>query len=83
MAKLMMTVQWRGSAPTIDEIQQLFSLTDEEIDKSFGVVEVDPDDQTYTFLVEETSVSKVQSGVDATVEGPFSNPRIEPFGPPQ
>jgi hypothetical protein len=83
MAKVMMNVQWRGKAPTLNEIQQLFSLTDEEIDKSFGLIEVDPDKHVYTVLVEETSVPKLQSRGDVTVEGPFSNPRIEPFGPPQ
>lgn len=84
MADLMMTVQWPGKAPTIDEIQQRFSLSDEEISKSFGVVEVDPNEHIYTFLVNENSVSKIlQSGAEVKVEGPFSNPRIEPFGPPE
>lgn len=83
MAELMMTVHWPGKAPTIDEIQQRFSLTEEEINKSFGVVEVDPGEHIYTFLVNETAVSKIHSQSDVKVEGPFSNPRIEPFGPPE
>lgn len=83
MAEVMMNVRWPGKVPTIEDIQQRFSLTDEEISKSFGVVEVDPDEHIYTFLVNENSVSKIQSGNNVKVEGPFSNPRIEPFGPPE
>jgi hypothetical protein len=83
MAKVMMTVRWQAGAPTIGDIKQRFSLTDKEIDSTFGVVEVDPDEHIFTFLVEENSASKVKSGVDISVEGPFSNPRIEPFGPPE
>jgi len=82
MTDLMMTVQWPGKAPTIDEIQQRFSLTNEEISKSFGVVEVDPDEHIYTFLVKENAVSKIQSRTDVKVKGPYSNPQIGPFGPP-
>lgn len=84
MAKIMVTFQVEGAAPTIDALQERYSLTDEEIDRSFGVVEVDPEDCTYTILVEESAVEKVQPGGPITnVEGPFSNPPIEPFGPPE
>jgi len=84
MAKVMVTFQAEGPAPTIAELQQRFSITDDEIDYSFGVVEVDPKDHTYTILVEESAVDKVQPyGRITKVEGPFSNPRIEPFGPPE
>jgi hypothetical protein len=84
MAKVMVTFQAQGPAPTIAELQRRFSLKDAEIDHSFGVVEVDPQDRTYTILVEEAAVGKVQPGGTITnVAGPFSNPRIEPFGPPE
>lgn len=84
MTKIMVTFQVEGPAPTIDELQQRYSLTDAEIDRTFGVVEVDPADGTHTILVEESAVEKVQpEGPITKVEGPFSNPPIEPFGPPE
>jgi len=84
MAKVMVTFQAEGPAPTIAELQRRFSLTDDEIDRSFGVIEVDPQDHTFTILVEESAAQKVQPGGPITkVAGPFSNPRIEPFGPPE
>jgi hypothetical protein len=84
MARIMITFQVEGATPTIAELQQRFSLTDSEIDRSFGVVEVDPREHVYTILIEESAVDKVQPGGTITkVEGPFSNPRIEPFGPPE
>jgi hypothetical protein len=83
MAKVMMTIQWLQGQPTLEDIQKLFSLTDNEIDRDFGLIEVDPAEHIFTFLVEDASAAKVQPGANFRVAGPFSNPRIEPFGPPQ
>ena len=79
----MMTIQWPQGQPSLEGIQQLFSLSDDEVDRDFGLIEVDPAEHLFTFLVEEASAAKVQPGAGYTVSGPFSNPRIEPFGPPQ
>ena len=86
MPKLMMNLQWTGRRerpPTLVEIQKMFGLTDKDVDVSFGVVEVDPQAQVYTILVEESGAAKVRSNNEVKVEGPFSNPRIDTFGPPQ
>jgi hypothetical protein len=84
MAKIMVSFEVVGAAPTVDELKERFGLSDEEIDASFGVVEIDPETYTYTILVEASAVEKVQPGGSiSNVEGPFSNPRIEPFGPPE
>ena len=83
MAKVMMTIQWPQGQPTIEQIQELFSLADDEIDREFGLIEIDPDERLFTFLVDEASAAKVKPGAGLRVAGPFSNPRIEPFGPPQ
>jgi hypothetical protein len=83
MAKLMITLRFKGAVPTIDELQARYGLTDDEIDKSFGIVEVDPEDRLYTILVEETAVPKVKPDQEIDVKGPYSNPRISPFGPPE
>jgi hypothetical protein len=83
MAKVLMTIQWPEGQPTLEDLQKLFSLAGDEIDPSFGVIEVDPIDHIFTFLVEEASVTKIQPKANLRIAGPFSNPRIEPFGPPQ
>ena len=83
MAKVMLTIQWPQGQPSLEGIQQLFSLADDEVDRDFGLIEVDPAEHLFTFLVEEGSPAKVQPGAGYRVSGPFSNPRIEPFGPPQ
>jgi hypothetical protein len=83
MAKLMITLKFAGAAPTIDELQARYGLADDEIDKSFGIVEVDPEDALYTILVEETAISKIKPNQEINVKGPYSNPRISPFGPPE
>jgi hypothetical protein len=84
MAKVMVSFKVVGAAPTLEELKERFRLSDAEIDASFGVVEIDPQTHTYTILVEESAVDKLQpSGSIGKVEGPFSNPRIEPFGPPE
>ena len=84
MAKIMVSFQVEGPAPTIADLRQRYSLSDDEIDATFGVVEVDPQACIYTILVEESAVEKIlPDGPITDVEGPFSNPRIEPFGPPE
>jgi hypothetical protein len=83
MSTLMVTFQAPGKPPDVESIKQRYGLSDDEIDKDFGVVEIDPTDHTYTILVDEKAVSKVTSTADWKVTGSFSNPRIEPFGPPQ
>lgn len=80
MAKVMMTVRVDKGTPTLQDIQQKFSLTDDEIDHKFGVIEVDPLEHLFTFLVEETAIGKITDADEWKIEGPFSNPRIEPFG---
>ena len=78
-----MSIQWPQGQPSLEGIQRMFSLSDDEVDRDFGLIEVDPAEHIFTFLIEETSASKVRPGPGYSVSGPYSNPRIEPFGPPQ
>ncbi len=83
MPRVMVTIQAPDEPPTIDGLRRRYGLTEREIDASFGVVEVDPVEHVYTVLVEDSAVAKIQPNENWTVEGPYSNPRIEPFGPPE
>lgn len=80
MAKIMMTVKVDEGTPTLQDIQQKFSLSDDEIDPAFGLIEVDPAEHLFTFLVEETAIGKITNPDEWRIQGPYSNPRIEPFG---
>jgi hypothetical protein len=82
MGKVMITLTSTQGAPTVEEIERKFSLTPDDIDRQFGVVEVDDLACEYTILVEERAVPRIRSTEEWTVSGPFSNPRIAPFGPP-
>jgi hypothetical protein len=83
MPKVMVTIQGPGEPPTVAELRRRYQLDESEIDASFGVVEVDPTEHVYTVLVEESAAAKVRPDQGWTVQGPYSNPRVEPFGPPQ
>jgi hypothetical protein len=62
-------------------VRRLLGLTSEEVDPGFGVVNISPAEHLYTILVEEAAAARV--GDADQVEGVFSNPRIEPYGPPE
>ena len=81
MGKVMLTLQSSLGAPSVDEIERQFVLSQHEIDRQFGVVEVDDLTHEYTILVEESAVPRIQSTEKWNVSGPFSNPRVAPFGP--
>jgi hypothetical protein len=67
----------------MEDVRARFGLTADEIDTDFGVVEIDPEDHLYTVLVEQSAAGKLVPSGDWDVSGPFSNPRIAPFGPPE
>jgi hypothetical protein len=81
MNKLMVTLRLPKQL-SVDEVQRKFGLSEDEIDKNFGVVEIDPEDNLYTILVDSKAASRLQK-TDIEVDGPYSNPRIAPFGLPQ
>ena len=83
MPKVMVTIKAPVDPPTIADLCRRYKLHENEIDASFGVVEVDPAEHVYTVLVEESAAAKIQPNENWKVEGPYSNPRIQPFGPPE
>lgn len=77
-----MTLRLPDPSPSLAEVRQRFSLQPDEIDSGFGLVEIDPDQHLFTLLVDETAAPKIQPAAGWEVGGPYSNPRIEAFGPP-
>jgi len=63
---------------SVAEVRQQFGLDENQIDKNFGVVEIDPRENLYTVLVDPSATSRLgQAGADYS--GPYSNPRIATF----
>jgi hypothetical protein len=81
VAKVMMTVKLDPEAATPELAAQRLGVPREKLDAEFGVVNIDPQRHLYAVLLDED----VAAGVSATegVAGPYSNPPIEPFGPPR
>ncbi|TPV93446.1 MAG: hypothetical protein B7733_20425 [Myxococcales bacterium FL481] len=82
MTKVMLTLSGRSTEPKLSDVISELALKEEEVDLEYGVQMIDPVAGDYVILVEEAAALRV-TGSDPSVEGPFSNPRIEAFGPPQ
>ena len=81
MAKVMMTVQ-SPTPPSLADLQERFQLQASDLDAAFGIIEIDPDLQLYSFMVEESKSHLVTGMGNKDVQGPYSNPKIETFGLP-
>ncbi len=81
MAKVLLTLTRDPSRASLEAVKRDLGLSDEEIDDDFGVVSIDPKGNRYAVLVEDQAAGRV--GGTQGVEGPFANPPIEPFGPPE
>jgi hypothetical protein len=81
MGKVMLTLKLDPEEASAAKVRSKLDLSDDELDPDFGVVELDKAQRSYAVLVDEKVAARVQ-GADG-VQGPFANPPIEPFGPPQ
>ncbi|MCO5188635.1 MAG: hypothetical protein M9928_07830 [Anaerolineae bacterium] len=85
--QVMYTFTWDGEPPTVAEVCERYGWRPEEIDAAFGVIAIDPQDNLYTILVNRDAVQRLdqtwETAVDDDLTGPFSNPPISPFGPPE
>ena len=76
-----MTVKLDPDAASPDQAAQVLGVPKEKLDGEFGVVNIDPERHLYAVLLDE-DVAAAVSGTEG-VAGPYSNPPIEPFGPPR
>jgi hypothetical protein len=80
MGSVLMTVELEPDAATVADAAVKLGLDPADIDDEFGVVSVDPDNHLFSVLVSKEAGARARGA--GGVEGPFSDPRIEPFGPP-
>lgn len=81
MATRMVTLHLDPSEATLPKVRAKYRLRDKDIDHDFGVVSVSPEKNLYAILVDEKVAGRIE-GREGVV-GAFSNPKIEPFGPPK
>ncbi len=81
MSRVMVTLRLDPAQASLPEVRRLLGLADDEVDPGFGVVNISPAEHLYTILVDEAAARRIADA--GLVEGVFSNPRIEPFGPPE
>ncbi|GII85020.1 hypothetical protein Ssi03_30100 [Sphaerisporangium siamense] len=63
---------------TLEQAVHRLGLSEDEVDTGYGLVPLDPDQGLYALRVTESAGHRVAPDAG----GPFSDPPIEPFGPP-
>jgi hypothetical protein len=77
----MVTLKLEATEATPVGVCARLNLAEGELDRNFGVVLLDASRSLYAILVDESVAEKLEHAEG--VEGTFSNPPIEPFGPPK
>jgi hypothetical protein len=78
----MYTIEVQQGPPTMAQAAQMLHVQESDLDSSFGVVLIDPKRGLYTVRVREQSRARPDVS-DPEVDGPFADPGIGHFGPPQ
>jgi hypothetical protein len=80
MAKAMLTLKLDPDEASIEKVRRKLKLKGQEIDETFGVVPIDPRQNLYAVRVDEDVADNAKG---EGVSGPFADPEIESFGPPE
>ena len=83
MPKVLLTVKLPRQKASLAAIVRELRLTRDEIDQDFGVVRLSLDNDLYAIMVDEAVANRLSGRKDVEIKGPYANPRIEPFGPPE
>lgn len=81
MTKVLLTTTLEPLHANPADAARRLNVAEGAVDPDFGVVSIDPVANLYAVLVDEASAHAAAQLPG--VEGPFSNPQIETFGPPR
>ena len=82
MHGVMFTIAFPGGRPSLREASFRLGVEASALDDSFGVALIDSCRGLYAVMVNEHAAAGLHTqGVE--LEGPFSNPAIGTFGPPE
>lgn len=76
----LMTIVGGKTPPSLAEAASQLGLPLSDLNSAFGVISIDPERSLYAVEVRADG-EPVQSGASSAYRGPYSNPRIAPFGP--
>jgi hypothetical protein len=79
---LLLTVHNRDQDVTLASLMRELQLRADEVDMEYGLQMIDPVAGDYVMLVDAEAAARVDAAL-ADVSGPYANPKIEPFGPPE
>ncbi|GAB3897759.1 hypothetical protein [Microbispora bryophytorum] len=83
MGKVLITVRLAPPA-TLETAMLRLGLTEDDVDTAYGLVPVDPGRNLYVLRVTEDAGRRVGDSDGGTADGgPYSDPPIEPYGPPR
>lgn len=72
--------------PSMDSVRRRFGLGELEMDAEFGVIATDPAESLYCVLLTAEAAGRATARLGKAsgdpAQGGFSNPQVEPFGPP-
>lgn len=81
MAKVLYTIDWTGPRqPSLDDVAELLAVPVDNFDAAFGVVAINPQKHRYTIRIEDSVIGKISP---QNAQGPYSDPKIGPFGTPR
>ena len=80
MARVLVTLKLDPKQATINQVIRSYKLAQSEIDKEYGIVNISPDEHLYVALIDEKAAQRLHGAKG--MRGAYSNPKIEPFGPP-
>ncbi|MEU6414114.1 hypothetical protein [Microbispora sp. NPDC046933] len=83
MPEVLITVRLPAPA-TLEAAMRRLGLSEDEVDTVYGLVPVDPGRNLYVLRVTEDAGRRVGDPDTGKADGgPYSDPPIEPYGPPR
>lgn len=80
--KALMTVQSEDGPPSLEAVARQLGVGRDAIDAEYGVIPIDVERGLYSVQVDAAQLP-AGAATSEPYRGPFSTPRIEPFGSPQ